>query len=74
MNENEKQKLEALYKSVNEMMAHLGAEGKIDTRNNLVDNVMSALFDIDEGVYDNNRFKKFLNELVANKNQVELSL
>ena len=74
MNEEEKQKLEALYKTINEMMAYLGAEGEIDTRNPLVGGVMDALYGIDEGFYDENRFKQFMKNLVANRSQRHLSL
>ena len=74
MNEAEKQKLVTIYKSVNEMMAFLGAEGEIDTKNPLVDNVMDALYEIDEGIYDEKRFNKFMKNLIANRNQTELSL
>lgn len=68
MNEAEKQKINTFYKSVNEMMAHLNAEGEIDTESSLVCDVMDALYEIDEGVYDEKRFNKFMNELIANKN------
>ena len=38
-----------LYIEINEMMAELGCQGEIDTRHPLVDRVMSALHDIDNG-------------------------
>jgi len=63
---NEDEKLQKLYKAINEMIAFLGAEGEINIRNHFFDNVMNALFDIDEGVYDDNRFKKFMKNLIAN--------
>jgi len=44
-----------LYHSVNLMMAELGAKGEIDTRNQYVEKVMDALYDIDGGVYDQTR-------------------
>ncbi len=41
-----------LYIAINEMMAELGAKGEITTRNSLVTDVMNALHEIDDGVYD----------------------
>lgn len=41
----------ALYNAVNVMMAHLGADGEIDTRHRAVTAVMDALHDIDGGVH-----------------------
>lgn len=49
---NKQDKLKQLYIAVNEMMAVIGAEGEIDSRHNYVDNVMDALHDLDDGVYD----------------------
>jgi hypothetical protein len=40
-----------LYHAVNRMMRHLGAEGEITTRNELVSDVMDALAEIDGGTY-----------------------
>jgi len=44
--------LNALYVAVNEMMVVLGANGQITNRDNVVNRVMDALYDIDGGVYD----------------------
>lgn len=42
---------EELYESVNELMAHIGAFGEVDTQGPMCDRVMNALFDIDGGDY-----------------------
>lgn len=39
----------ALYKAVNEMMAHLGAHGEIDARSDQAEAVMAALHNLDGG-------------------------
>ena len=69
---SEQEKLENLYKRINELMIHLGAEGEINTSDSAVVSVMDALFDIDEGNYDINRFKQFMKNLYTNKNQTHL--
>lgn len=46
---SDKEKLERLYLTVSHMMIFLGMEGHIDTRNVLVEDVMSALYAIDSG-------------------------
>jgi len=40
-----------LYESINDLMAHLGADGQISAKDPRADRVMNALFDIDGGVY-----------------------
>lgn len=40
-----------LYHAINRMLAEIGANGEIDSRNNSVLDVMDALKDIDDGVY-----------------------
>ena len=41
-----------LYHSVNEMLLQLGEEGSITPRDEVVDRVMYALFEIDGGVHN----------------------
>jgi hypothetical protein len=41
-----------LYHSVNEMLLQLGEEGSIGPRDEIVDRVMDALFEIDGGVHN----------------------
>ena len=41
-----------LYCTVNEMMMRLGADGEINAQQTEAENVMSALAEIDGGVYD----------------------
>ena len=60
MNNDTKQKLLDLYNAVNTMMAHVGAEGDISVRHSACDEVMSKLYAIDDGVWDENKFKKML--------------
>ena len=43
-----------LYRTVNEMMMRLGADGEINARQTEAENVMSALAEVDGGVYDSN--------------------
>ena len=44
-------KFKRLYITINEMLAVLGAEGHINTKHPTVDDVMDALFDLDDGEY-----------------------
>ena len=60
MEEDTVKKLVQLYISVNEMVAILGANGEVSSRDQVVDNVMDALFYIDDGAYDVKEFKKRL--------------
>ena len=41
-----------LYHSVNELLLQLGEEGSIGPRDEIVDRVMAALFEIDGGVHN----------------------
>ena len=43
-----------LYRTVNEMMMRLGADGEINAQQTEAENVMSALAEIDGGAYDSN--------------------
>jgi hypothetical protein len=40
-----------------------GAEGEIDTRNTLTENVMSALYEIDDGEFFPGAMEKLLNKI-----------
>lgn len=48
-------KFKALYITVNEMMAVIGAHGQIISKDDRVSAVMDALHEFDDGVYDVNR-------------------
>jgi len=52
MTSEDKTKWKALYEAVNEMMSILGADGEINTQYECVDDVMSALTVIDNGIYN----------------------
>ena len=72
---DKRQKLLNLYIKVNEMMSHLGAEGEIDTRNPLVDEVMAALYEIDNGEYLPRFAEAFIysiGHVVVDENQTEM--
>ena len=58
-----RQKIINLYKAVNEMMAVLGAKGEINTLHEKTTNVMDALHELDEGVYDLDSFTIKVNTL-----------
>lgn len=45
-------KLVKLYHVVNELMARLGADGEVNAHQDEACNVMSALIEIDGGIYD----------------------
>ena len=49
-----------LYIAINEMMAVLGAEGEINTRHEKTEAVMNALYELDDGVYDVDKFMQSL--------------
>ena len=50
---------DSIYHATNLMLSELGAAGEISTRNTLVTDLMDALYDYDNGVYD----CKLLNKL-----------
>ena len=43
-----------LYRTINELMMRLGADGEINAQQTEAENVMAALAEIDGGVYDSN--------------------
>jgi hypothetical protein len=51
------EKFKNLYMATNELLAIIGMEGEIDSRHEKVADAMEALFALDEGVYDVNRFE-----------------
>ncbi|MCF6179095.1 MAG: hypothetical protein L3J63_06870 [Geopsychrobacter sp.] len=59
----DKEKAVKLYNAVNKMMAFLGMEGHITTRSALVEDVMSALYEIDDGEFATGAMEKLLNKI-----------
>jgi len=49
-----------MYVAANELMAKLGADGEINAQQDESGNLMDALFDIDDGAYDQELVKKKL--------------
>ena len=45
-----------LYIAINEMLAVLGMEGEINNRHEKTEAVMDALYELDDGVYDVDKF------------------
>ena len=62
-----KEKLLNLYVKVNEMMSFLGMEGEITTRSPFVDEVMDALYNIDDGEYLPIRAARFIESINKQK-------
>ena len=53
-----------LYIAINEMLAVIGAEGEIDSLHEKTTAVMDAMYDLDKGVYDVDRFMSALHQVL----------
>jgi len=55
-----------LYKAINELMMQMGIDGEVSTTSDKAEAVMSALWEVDGGVYDEVEFDTRLMEMVVN--------
>ena len=55
-------KAQQLYIAINEMMLKIGIDGEISTRDREADAVMSALYELDGGIYNEKIDKNIFSE------------
>jgi len=64
-----REKLIYLYMAINELMMEMGIEGEVSSTSEKAEDVMSALYELDGGVYDvevfQEEYRKFMQRQVA---------
>ena len=64
-----REKLIDLYMAINELMMEMGIEGEVSSTSEKAEDVMSALYELDGGVYDvevfQEEYRKFMQRQVV---------